>query len=216
MSAQPNTNRNTRVKLSTSVAQVANRNLISNRICMRPPAFPRDPLPVHHLAAIHVDGLTRDLTAPRRGEEHHHVRYILRLLPSGEGRYCPHFVVCPVIVGSLLGWWLLIVPRLPDAFVQRRAHHTRTDNVDPNSMGRKVFRQALREVDICRFAGAVRWVRLGTDLSSDGGEKNESSLLTRDHSGRNRMRRVHHSHHVDLQHPEPIAGREIGKWIAKF
>jgi xanthine dehydrogenase accessory factor len=151
-------------KAFTSVAPPVNRNSISNRICLRLLALPRDLLPVHYLAAIHVDGLTGDLTAPLRREEHHHVCDILWLLPSGEGRYCPHFIVCPIVVGSPLGGWLLIVPRLPDAFVQRRAHHARTNHVDANSMRRQIFCQALREVDVGRFACAVRGVCLGADL----------------------------------------------------
>ena len=46
MSVQPNINRNTTVRTSISVAQVANRNLISNRSYFRQPTFPRDG-PVH-------------------------------------------------------------------------------------------------------------------------------------------------------------------------
>ena len=85
------------------------------RISPSPPSLKI--LPVHHLAAIDVDGLARDLTAPRRGEEDHHVCYILRLLPSAEGRYGSHLFVRPLFVRPSLRRRLLIMPRFPDAFV---------------------------------------------------------------------------------------------------
>ena len=40
----------------------------------------------------------------------------------------------PVVVGPAVGLRLLIVPRLPDALVERCPHHARAHNVDANAV----------------------------------------------------------------------------------
>src|ERR1700734_1434053 len=105
-------------------------------------------LRMHNVAAIDVDGLPCHLRCSCRGEKRHHVSNVLRLLPTTKRCDGPYLIARPVVVGTTLLRRLLIVPRLPDTLVERRAHHTRAHDIDANSMRSEVLCHALREVDV--------------------------------------------------------------------
>ena len=116
----------------------------------------RGVLRMHHAAAVHVDRLPCHFSRSGTAQKDDHCRDIVRLLPASKRNHLMNLVRCPVFISPAFLRRLLVVPRFPDRFIQRRPDHSRTNGIDAHSGCREILRHALSKIDIRRFAGNAK------------------------------------------------------------
>ena len=139
----------------------------------------RGVLRMHHAAAVHVHRLPRHFSRSGTAQKDDHCRDIVRLLPASKRNHLMNLVRCPVFISPAFLRRLLVVPRSPDRFIQRRFDHSRTNGIDSHSGCREILRHALRKIDIRRFAGTVWRICLRSHLTGNARKENDRSLSTR-------------------------------------
>jgi hypothetical protein len=171
---------------------------------------------VHDEASIDIDRLSCHMGGAVGGEENDHIGNGFGSLPFAERHNRTNFAIRPLIVAQPACRLCLVMPGLPDGAVQRGLYHARTDGVHPDAVRGDIPGEALRKIDVRRFGGAVRWVRLRTYLSSNRGHKHHRASSPRDHVGRDRMRDLHHPHHVHVKHAQPVVRLKVGEGKAEL
>ena len=87
---------------------------------------------MHHVAAVDVDRLARDLSGKRRRKKDDHRRDVLRCLPIPKRYELLDLPRRPVLIVEPLGRLGSLKPSLPNRPIEPRGHHSRTNRVDPH------------------------------------------------------------------------------------
>lgn len=131
--------------------------------------------PVHDESAVDIDALAGHITCAIAGQKNDHIRDIVHGLPATQWHRAIDLLPGPCFVVQSIFGRLLVMPRLPDASVEWRLDHAWIDHVDPNALGRQILGQALREIDVSGFTGAIGRIGLRTYLTSNAPDETHAA-----------------------------------------